>query len=226
MFNRLKKIIRRLKYKKALASTSIESRFSNIYKYKLWFSNRESESGAGSTLRATQHIREELPTLLKEVRAKNLVDIGCGDFYWMKEVHLPCDYVGIDIVKSVVERNISLYAKSDVKFIHGDMIEEPIPLEADVILCREVIFHLSYNDGLKLINNISSSNARYFIVTSDSAVLKNKDIRTGAYRSLNLNLPPYKFPPATIKIEDSGVSISRYLGVWEIKTLRNLDYSK
>lgn len=226
MFNKLKKIIRRLKYKKALASDSIENRFSNIYKYKLWFSNKESESGAGSTLKATENVREILPRLLSEINAKNLVDIGCGDFYWMKEVQLPCDYMGIDIVRSIIDKNTKLYSNANIKFVQGNMVDGSLPEEADVVLCREVIFHLSYSDSTKLIDNVVKSNARYLIVTSDTAVKENKDIRTGDYRGLNLNLPPYKFPEAKAIIEDSGVSSTRYLGLWEIKSLRSLDHSK
>lgn len=102
----LKKILSRKlfshKHKKAISASSIEERFKNIYKDKIWYGNKESYSGSGSTLEATEKIRLALPRLIKELQGKVLVDIGCGDYNWMKEIDLPCKYIGIDIVKEIV----------------------------------------------------------------------------------------------------------------------------
>jgi hypothetical protein len=46
---------------------------------------------------------------LTKVNAYNIVDLGCGDFYWMKEVDLPCKYIGLDIVQEVIEENKEMY---------------------------------------------------------------------------------------------------------------------
>jgi SAM-dependent methyltransferase len=220
MFKKIMNIARRIRYKKAISAESIEDRFSNIYKAGLWFSNKESKSGAGSTLGATQHIRSELPKLLNVLEATNIVDVGCGDFHWMKEVSLPCQYIGIDIVGSVIDQNNRMFGSPKTKFLHANMVEEELPSETDVVLCREVLFHLSFEDANKLIRNVIRSKARYFIVTSDSSVQENKDIRTGSYRGLNLLLAPFEFPPYTTQLDDSGVSRSRFLGVWVVEDLR------
>jgi 2-polyprenyl-3-methyl-5-hydroxy-6-metoxy-1,4-benzoquinol methylase len=200
---------------------SIETRFNNIYKKGLWDGKGQSRSGAGSTLEATQNIRAELPKLLRKLNASSFVDLGCGDFYWMKEVDLPCKYIGLDIVKEVIEENRQQYANDWRKFNHHNAVKDKLPEISDVVFCREVLFHLSFEDGLKLINQVTASNARYFLATTSLELKENRDIRTGQFRNINLLLPPYSFPPCSITIKDSEtVSQDRYLGLWEVEAIK------
>lgn len=221
----IKKIIARLKrirYNRAISGKSLESRFSNIYKKGLWDGKGQSRSGAGSTLEATHNIREVLPVLLKEVDATALVDLGCGDFFWMKEVPLPCKYIGLDIVTEVIEENQQKYTTESRAFYHHNAVEDQLPDESDVVLCREVLFHLSFEDGIKLIEQVVNSNARYFFTTTSVELENNKDIRTGQFRNINLLLPPYNFPPFIKKIKDSdSVSKDRYLAIWDVQAIRD-----
>jgi len=118
---------KRFKYNRAIAAKALEARFNNIYKEKLWDGKGQSRSGAGSSLEATKNIREVLQKLHREINAKSLVDLGCGDFYWMKEVDLPCEYFGLDIVKDVIEENRQQYANDMRKFYHHNAVEEKLP---------------------------------------------------------------------------------------------------
>jgi len=212
---------KRFKYNRAIAAKALEARFNNIYKEKLWDGKGQSRSGAGSSLEATKNIREVLPKLLREINAKSLVDVGCGDFYWMKEVDLPCEYFGLDIVKDVIEENRLQYANDMRKFYHHNAVEEKLPEQSDVVFCREVLFHLSYEDGLKLIKQLINSNARYFLATTSLQIKENIDIRSGQFRNINLLKSPYSFPPYSMKIEDSeSLSSDRYLALWDVHSIR------
>lgn len=219
IINRIFGRIRHLKHKKAIAAESIEDRFSNIYTHKLWFRNKQSRSGAGSTLEATTQLRSFLPKFLKECKAKNIMDLGCGDFHWMKEVKLPCNYIGLDIVRSVIEENKNKYADDNHHFYHHNAVEDPLPEGADVILCREVLFHLSFEDGIQVIKNILKSGARYLLVTTSDTVQENKDIRTGRFRNINIQLSPYLFPVYASRVEDNAISQDRIMGIWKIEDL-------
>ncbi len=215
--------LRRLKYKRAIAPESIEKRFSNIYSYNLWFQNGKSRSGSGSTLEATSQTRVWLEKKLNQLRAKNLTDIGCGDFYWMKEVNLPCNYIGLDIVSEIIELNKSKYEDANHLFKKHNAVIDHLPDDVDVILCREVLFHLSFSDGIQMIKNILDSNARYLIITSSQNVQENKNIRTGEFRNLNLELAPFNFPESLETVQDSQtVSNDRFLNIWSIEDLRNI----
>lgn len=220
IINRLNSIRYHIKYQKAIAGKSVEERFTNIYKENIWFRNKESKSGAGSTLAATVHLRKMLPTLLAQVNATLLVDIGCGDFYWMKEVNLPCPYLGLDIVKSLIEENRERYGNEKREFRHFNGVQQALPNGSDFVLCREVLFHLSFKDGQKVIQHILDSEARYFMTTTNEETRQNKDIESGQFRGINLLLPPYNFPPYEQKVEDNAVSADRVLGLWKVEDLR------
>jgi hypothetical protein len=91
---------------------------------------------------------------------------------------------------------------------------------------REVLFHLSFEDGIEVIKNVLQSNARYLLVTTSDNVQQNIDIKTGEFRNIGLTLPPYNFPKSIDKIRDSStVSKHRYIGLWDISRIRdNVNY--
>jgi hypothetical protein len=168
-------------------------------------------SGLGSEASATRTIVETLPALLVDLGCETLLDIGCGDWNWMREVRLPCDHVGIDIVPDVIQAN-RRYERVGVEFEVGDAIKGPLP-EADVVLCREVLFHLSFRDGLAALANIRAT-ARWLLATSDAAIWFNSDIETGDYRRINLERAPYRLPRPRAVISDDGVCRGRVLALW------------
>jgi 2-polyprenyl-3-methyl-5-hydroxy-6-metoxy-1,4-benzoquinol methylase len=204
------------KIKEAFKSKNVEERFTYIYNKKLWFKNGDSESGAGSTLKATENLRKDLVDFLLRVNGTALLDVGCGDFNWMKEIELPCPYIGVDIVKSVIERNKAKYTSDKISFRHLNAVNEELPDDADVIICREVLFHLSFEDGIQVLNKVKKSNARYFIATTNRSIDKNIDVNSGEFRNINLLLPPYDLKSDYKEIDDSSISKDRMLGIWKL----------
>lgn len=220
MLKKIRNKINQIRYELATSTGSVEKRFSAIYRNNFWFSNKESRSGAGSTKEATANIRQELPDILKKLDCKTLLDIGCGDYNWMKRIELPCNYIGVDIVQEVIDHNQKHYAGDTVSFFKKNAIEDPLDFSFDVALCREVLFHLSYQDGLRLIENVVASEARFFITTTNIHLEENKDIPTGKFRNINLNIAPYSFPESELLIRDDFVSKDRYLAVFDLDKLR------
>jgi len=214
------KIIHQRKVDKAIKNRNVEDRFSKIYENGVWYANKESASGSGSTLEVTKEVRTYLPQLVKKYKAETLVDVGCGDYNWMKEVKLGCKYIGTDIVKSVVEENISKYQNDKITFLHSNAIEEKIP-EGQIVLCRDVLFHLSFEDGKKLIENIKQSNAKYLVTTSHKEMTVNEDIYTGNFRKICLEIAPYNFPSPIDELYESDAFPDRFLGIWDLDELRN-----
>ena len=196
-------------------------RFAKIYETGVWLNDRTTGalSGLGSELERTQSIREQLPKLLAEYSVESILDIGCGDWTWMRHVDMPCTYIGVDIVGSVISSNAKLFGNSRRSFRVLDAVEEALP-DCDAILCREVIFHLSFSDSRRLIKNILKSQARYLFTTNDTDVDCNVDIRSGDFRFLNLRKKPYNFPEPVTCIPEDGVSKHRQLGVWRLDMLR------
>jgi len=203
-----------------LFAASMEERFSLIYKNRVWLNGRRfgSLSGFGSELENTEPVRQHLPELLRSIGSQTVLDIGCGDFNWMKEVEIPCRYIGVDVVPEIVEANSSSYGSGMRAFRSLDATCDPLPA-ADTVLCREVLFHLSFADIWRLIENVRKMGASFLVATNDSGLTVNADIRSGDFRMLNLQKPPFSFPSPVSWIPDNCVSAERVLAVWRVSTL-------
>ncbi|MEV0806071.1 class I SAM-dependent methyltransferase [Micromonospora sp. NPDC050200] len=195
--------------------------FEQVYRRGVWLTteHQQSRSGAGSELEATDQLREALPGLLSRLGARSLLDVGCGDFNWMCQVDLGAvEYVGLDIVPSVIQANLDRYGAPQRSFRCLDAVTESLP-RADAVLCREVLFHLSFADAERLLANVRSSGARHLIATTDTTTGFNSDIRTGDYRLLNLRRRPFAFPEPLHWIADDVVQSGRGVGVWRVEDI-------
>ena len=157
---------KRKSFKRILSKKNIEDRFSEIYKKKLWKS-AESLSGEGSEIAYTIPLRSWLIDNLPRLDVKNFVDAPCGDFNWMKLVlpHLDINYLGLDIVESVIEKNKALYEYNTVSFEVANICEYDIPC-CDLIMVRDCLFHLSYEDIEKFLKNLDRTDYKYLLTTS------------------------------------------------------------
>jgi hypothetical protein len=58
---------------------------------------------------------------MRLLKCRSLVDIGCGDWNWMKLHAFEFDYTGVDIVPEVIAAN-QKYARNNVRFLTCDVI--------------------------------------------------------------------------------------------------------
>lgn len=110
----------------------------------------------------------------------------------MSTLKLPCSCLCLGIVAEVVARNVASHTRPWVAFRQFDAVAELLP-DSDAVLCREVISHLSFADGLKLVDNIKR-HAKWLIMISDGAIWFDSDIPLSDLRTLNLQRPPYRIP--------------------------------
>lgn len=193
-------------------------RFSEIYSKGVWRHNDPETplSGVGSSVRATTAVREQLPGVLRQLDCRSLLDLGCGDLTWMRGLDLGVDYIGADIVEDVIQRNRSIMPSAQFHVV--DATRDALPA-ANVVLCREVLFHLSFEDIKAVLSNIRGGGFEYLIATSDQGTRFNADIVSGDYRMLNLRIAPLKLPPPGLTIRDDAVFSGRHLGVWPVSDL-------
>jgi hypothetical protein len=189
--------------------------FSQIYANGAWVmrGNQDSLSGVGSTQVATGDLAVQLSAFLKEAGCRRLVDVGCGDFNWMRTVEGDFDYLGIDVVPRVIDENNSRYAGARRRFVCMDATRAALE-PGDVAVCREVLFHLSFRDGMRLLRNIKAAGFRHVLFTNDRSVWFNSDIRSGDFRRINLLKSPYGLQDPQRELIDDKVSAGRVLGVW------------
>ncbi len=195
----------------------MEAVFSDIYRNNAW-ADPESVSGRGSTLARTAVIRRELPSLLASVGARSLLDAPCGDFNWMRYVELgDIAYIGADVVPELIARNRDFENAPGRVFAVLNITRDQLP-QVDVILCRDCLIHFSYQDIDAAINNFKRSNSGFLLATTHINVTENTDIQTGGWRSVNLQLPPFNFPPpGRLIIEDT--ELGKGLGMWKLDEL-------
>ena len=186
----------------------MEDKFTEIYLTNGWQS-KESRSGHGSELGSTQGIREHLPKIMNEYKFDTILDIGCGDWNWFKEIDMSMDYTGVDIVKPIIEQNNKKYGNDKIKFLHMDAVNEPYGYY-DLVIARDILFHLSFADIFKFIANLQESGTHYFL-TTHSGAFENKDITTGDWRELNLFANPLRFHKPVYEFSDNHNSRKMFL---------------
>jgi len=162
-----------------------------------------------------------LPIIIKEQNCSSLLDVPCGDFYWMKLVDLDIVYIGGDIVGKIVEKNQKQYGNDRRKFIKVDIVKDRLP-ESDLLLCRDCLVHFSDQDVFKTIRNIKDSGIKFLLATTFTSRNANVDISTGSWRPINLQVPPFNFP-TPIKLITEECPVEKYsdksLGLWEIDSV-------
>ncbi|WP_228000736.1 class I SAM-dependent methyltransferase [Nocardia australiensis] len=198
-------------------------RFTHIFRSNLWSSG--SVSGPGSELAQTRQLCAGLPELLSRFGVRTLLDLPCGDFGWLSGVDLGVErYIGADIVAELVEQNTQRYASAGKReFRVLDLTADPLP-EADAVLCRDCLVHLSFEDIGQALRNLRRSGSRYLLTTTFVELTANTDIPTGNWRPLNLRLAPFGFPePLAILVEgcteEDGAYADKALALWSISEL-------
>lgn len=198
--------------------------FSEIYHRRAWGKDCESVSGPGSSEERTAAFREHIAVLFKEFRIRSVLDAGCGDFNWMK--HLSRDleqYIGVDVVPELVSENQRQYANSTTIFLNADITRDKLK-QADVILCRDCLIHLSFADIFAALHNFKQSGSRYLLTNTFISSERNTDVPSGEWHRLNLQLPPFNFPEPLTLIDEKcthtgGIYADKRLALWALEDI-------
>ena len=212
-------LYRRHKYR----NKTREKIFSNIYHNETWKAPGKgtSVSGSGSDLINTNNLRKQLPEIIKHYHIQSILDIGCGDFKWMKSLDISSiEYIGIDIVPEIMQQNNLLFSSEKVKFNVLDACKDHLP-DAQMVILRDCLVHLSLNDIQLLLNNVLKNNAEYLLATTFTGITENKEIITGLWRPINLQIAPFYFPAAELMFsEDKSQydfnNTNKSMGLWKL----------
>lgn len=200
--------------------------FQQIYESNYW-GNDFSLSGPGSSLESTENLREGLPRLVAALGARSLLDIPCGDFQWMRHVSLGVErYYGADIVLSLVKQNQIAFGERG-EFQQLDLLRDPLP-SVDILFCRDCLIHLSFREIQLAIKNVRKAAPKYFLTSTYPDHKVNADTVSPYWRPINLERPPFNFPPPLHLIKDFSDwqedQWGKYLGAWRMQDL-GLDHS-
>ena len=196
--------------------------FQSIYNQRL-FGKSTSASGPGSSLDATKVIRESIFELFDRYGIRTIADIPCGDFLWFRAMELKdLKYAGFDIVPELISelREVFPEQQFDIHDATSDLLGT-----YDLILCRDLLVHLTNEQAVKVIENFKKSGSTYLLATTFVNLETNVELRVPrigvGWRPLNLAVFPFSLgnPIRTIN-ENSSEGRGRYqdksLGLWKL----------
>jgi Methyltransferase domain len=194
----MRRLVRRAR--RMWATRSNAAVFENIYENKLWGVGSDPDipfySGTGSYDPSVKQYVSLVIDLIHKYDVRNVIEIGCGDFTVASQYVDKCQkYLGIDVVKALVEHNQRTYGTKAISFSFADASRTKLP-PCDLCIIRQVLQHLSNKDIMNIFINIT---AKYILVTEHLPA---------AHKVTSFNLD--KKPGADIRVpRGSGVFIDR-----------------
>jgi hypothetical protein len=134
-------------------------------------------------------------------------------------------YYGADISSFTVAENNRCHASSRRSFHFFDLTCM-VPLAMDLLLVRDVLFHMNTSLGMRILQNIDQSGAKYLVSTAfvgeQGQWTHNAYVDTAAgrreqhigYYNLNLMKPPFCLDPPISFVEE--VKWKRNVGIWKL----------
>lgn len=158
--------------------------FEEIYQRNRW-NGINSRSGPGSEMLPTTRLRQFLPWLVKAEGIRSVLDVGCGDNYWMPDMP---GYLGIDPSPTAIQR--AQAAHPERTYTVGDVRELREPGETfDLVICRDVLQHLSLLSAMNVLKALRDKGRVVLISTYHGTT--NRNVPDGGYYEPNLTAPPF-----------------------------------
>ena len=230
-FRVINKIIYNRNKKKIFNNNSQKDKFELIYKTNFW-SSKESKSGLGSEKANTINIRKGIIEVINNNKIRSILDAPCGDFNWIKEIlNDDLQYIGVDIVKDLINENLKKYKTKNIDFSELDITTDNLP-NADLMICRDCLIHLSFEKIRLFLKNFKKSNIRFILLTSykfkdSQKKIINLDIPDGEFREIDMSEPPFFLPKPIIEILDKDEQTKEsgfycYLNLYSKNQIENL----
>jgi SAM-dependent methyltransferase len=183
--------------------STVSEAFRTIYERHTW--GGKSKSGPGSDPSSTRHYRRALARFMRKNRVRSVVDLGCGDWASSRLIDWSgIDYLGLDAVPEVVERNRRAFGRPGIRFEVADIAADPLP-EADLAICKEVLQHLPTEAIEEVLSKLYSFRKAILVNDDEGGFVggwrdrwrgrpftgTNDDIEPGSYRPLKLRQSPF-----------------------------------
>ena len=168
--------------------------FENIYKNKIW-NNGDSKiplSGPVSSIENTIECSQLLNNLIYNNNCKSVLDLGCGDLNWISKTIFFNDssikYTGIDVVESLITLHLKTYPEK--LFLCKDITTYNLIIYSDIIIIRDVIFHLKNKEILSIFDNIKNK-FKYLLITSCKNHINTDNFDKWHFSEKNINIEPF-----------------------------------
>lgn len=121
-----------------------------------------TKCGPGSTEANTVNLRTFLRKVADDFNVNRVLDLGCGDLYWITIDEWSFDYLGVD-------DNIRLEAKQRASERVWDLLEADVrnfspPDKYDLTICKDVLRHHNESGIIDILSGVKSP---YFLSDYD-----------------------------------------------------------
>jgi 2-polyprenyl-3-methyl-5-hydroxy-6-metoxy-1,4-benzoquinol methylase len=197
---------------------NLEERFSRILSSNS-SGSLETPCGPGSTLEACAEIIQRLPVWIRDHQVKTILDLGCGDFHWLKEVDMTgVEYDGYDIVQAAVEKAKKHETKWR-RFHHANILSVPLP-KADLVICKDVLIHLPNDDVIGSIESILKAGSRFLAATTYPGWtnLFRSGMKAAEFAPIDLEQEPFSLgiPLDMVEVPRKEANPRKYLALWSL----------
>ena len=172
----------------------LKEEFTKIYDENFWVNG----SGSGSYIKNTAEYNKYLINFIKDNNITTVTDIGCGDWqssYLIYDNLENIDYLGIDCVDSVIDRNIINHPK--YKFLSLNILNNLDKIrDSELFVIKDVLQHWKLKDIYTLLDFLTTQKKfRYILITNNGNQFSDNlelDHYIGIGRGLHSNYLPLK----------------------------------
>jgi hypothetical protein len=175
--------------------------FSRIYQDRIWGNGTELNplSGSGSSPEVAKPYVDFVAAVIREFEISSVCDVGHGDWsMWRDYKFENVLYFGVDVADTLSTQNNAVYGTSTTQFRQIEP-HESLP-EAELLLCKEVLQHLSNPDVISFLDKISRFS--FLIICNDIRIPNTLDrirhhlqLRTRLSELCQFSNPFYKSSP-------------------------------
>ena len=130
-------------------------------------------------------------------------------------------YVAYDIVPDAIRAHRRRFKYKPTYHFHNADLAQTVPVAGDILICRDLVNHLTLADGRRVLSNLLLSRTPLLVVSSDEHVRRNEPLlgpleaaADGAGRSRPVDLTK---PPFSWRRPASG---NGHLWVWKMRPSR------
>jgi FkbM family methyltransferase len=185
-----------------------KSTFENIYEKSLW-NNGDANiplSGPGSSLENTKSYSNLLTKFIYDNECKSVLDLGCGDLTWIPKTQFFNDnsikYTGVDVVESLITSHLTKFPEK--QFLCKDITTYNVFDKVDIIIIRDVIFHLKNNDILSIFDNIKNK-FKFLVITTCKNNVNTDNFDKWHFSEKNIHNGPFDKSQNFLMILDEPV---------------------
>ncbi len=173
-----------------------DNKFDAIYKQQIWSGKDGSVplSGPGSLVQSSLPVIDFINQGVENQQIGSVLDLGCGDLTYISTIdHITngtVRYTGVDVSEYILEENEKHYP-----WFKGACMDitEPQVFDADLIVIKDILFHLTNEQITALFDNLANSRFTFCIVTTmnNASNGRRKLDPKHSYANVNIRLAPF-----------------------------------